>query len=405
MDGAQFMKVAGIVAEFNPFHRGHEYIIEQTKRALGDDSAVICAMSGNFVQRGDCAILRKQARAECAVRCGADLVLELPLPWAIASAESFAAGAVELLRATGIVTHLSFGSESGDVSRLEAGAQALALEETQKNIRALLQSGMPYAQARQLALERTTGQDWQMLSRPNNILGVEYLKAIRAQGGDIQPMTVTRVGAEHDGAGDGVFFSASEVRRRSAQGEDVLSMLPEESAKVFAREIELGRAPLTMEKLELALMSRLRMLPLSEFQLLPDATEGLGDRLYEAVCTQPGVEQILTAAKTRRYAMSRLRRMLLCACLGVRAGDREGGIPYIKILAMSQRGRELLRKAKERATLPIITKPAAVKQLSSRAQHIFALEAASSDLLMLACDAVEERYAGSDYRSSPFVLE
>lgn len=398
------MKVAGITAEYNPFHRGHEYMIHCIRGMLGDDAAVVCAMSGNFVQRGDCALFQKHARAEAAVRCGVDLVLELPLPWAVSSAEGFARGAVELFKATGVVTHLCFGSESGDVDALEQTALALLSPELDGYIKRALSTGAPYAPARQWALEQVTGHSGELISRPNNILAVEYLKAMHTLAADMTPLTVKRFGAEHDGGGDGVFFSASELRRCAGVGEDILPHLPAPAAEVFHREMDAGRGPVTKEKLETALLSRLRMLPLTEFEALPDAAEGLEFRLYEAVHSQPSLEHVLSAAKTKRYAMSRLRRMLLCACLGVRAGDRDGGIPYIEVLAMSHRGRELLRRVDGVASLPVIIKPAAVKELDARARHIFQLDAGASDLFSLGFGNIDERRPGSDWRSSPFVL-
>lgn len=397
------MNIAGITAEYNPFHRGHEYMLRRLRRELGEDTAFVCVMSGNFVQRGDCAVFCTHARAEAAVRCGADLVLELPLPWAVASAEDFASGAVELLGRTGVVTHLCFGSECGDTGALRELADALRRPETDELVRRHLAGGVSYAAARQRALERTAGERASLISEPNNILAVEYLKALDGSGWDMTPVTVRRRGARHDGEGDGVFFSASELRARCAAGEDISPLLPGPAAEVFRAELKAGRGPVTLAKLDTALMSRLRMLPAAEFDALPDAAEGLGARLY-AACAGPDLPSVFAAAKTKRYAMSRLRRMLLCACLGVRAGDREGGIPYIRVLGLSQRGRGLLRDMRERASLPLVTKPAQVKALGERARRLFGLECGAADLYCLAFDAPEDRRGRSLWLKSPFVL-
>lgn len=396
------MNIVGITAEYNPFHRGHEYMLCQLRRALGEDTAFVCAMSGNFVQRGDLALFRARARAEAAVRCGADLVLELPLPWAIASAEGFARGAVELLEKTGVVTHLAFGSECGDVEELRALARALDGPETDALIRRYLTDGISYASARQRALEATAGEAAQIIAGPNNILAVEYLRALNAGNRAMEPVTVLRRGARHDGAGDGVFFSASELRARCAVGEDISPLLPDEAAEVFHAELAAGRGPVTLDRLDTALLSRLRMLSPEDFDALPDAGEGLGARLC-AACGEPDLPSVLAAAKTKRYAMSRLRRMLLCACLGVRDGDRDGGIPYIRVLALSGRGRGLLRAMRERAALPVVTKPAQIRALDARARHVFALESAAADLYCLAFAAPEDRRGGALWRVSPFV--
>lgn len=396
------MNVAGITAEYNPFHKGHEYMLHELRRALGGDTAFVCVMSGNFVQRGDCALFRARARAEAAVRCGADLVLELPLPWAIASAEGFARGAVELLGETGVVTHLAFGSECGDVDALRELARALDGPETDALIRRHLTGGISYAAARQRALEETAGERAALIAEPNNILGVEYLRALGAGGWAMEPVTVQRRGARHDGAGDGVFFSASELRSRCAAGEDISPFLPGPAAEVFRAELAAGRGPVTLDRLDMALLSRLRMLSPEDFDALPDAGEGLGARLC-AACGEPDLPSVLAAAKTKRYAMSRLRRMLLCACLGVRDGDRDSGIPYIRVLAMSGRGRGLLREMRGRAALPVVTKPGQIRELDGRARHVFALESAAADLYCLAFAAPEDRRGGALWRISPFV--
>ena len=398
------MKVAGVPSEFNPFHRGHEYMLRAIRARLGEDTAVVCAMSGNFVQRGEWALYRKRARAEAAVRCGADLVLELPLPWALSSAEGFGQGMVEVLDATGIVTHLCFGSESGDVGALGEAAEVLLRPEMDPLIRSALQSGIPYAAARQQAAETLFPGAGEFLTRPNDILGVEYIKALKKTNSAIEAVTISRVGAQHDGAEDGVFLSAKELRWRSAAGEDIFPLLPEAAAAVFRREAEHGRGPMMMETLETALLSRLRMLPPEVFDTtLPDASEGLGRRLYAAAREGGSLAAIVALAKTKRYAASRLRRMLLCACLGLRAGDRAGGVPYLKVLALSPRGRALLREMRGAAHLPVLVKPAAVRALDERARYIFSLEASAGDLYALGYTSPGERRAGSDWRAAPFV--
>ena len=397
------MKVAGVPSEFNPFHHGHEYLLRAVRARLGEDTAIVCAMSGNFAQRGECALYRKHARAEAAVRCGADLVLELPLPWALSSAEGFGQGMTEVLSATGIITHLCFGSESGDAGALGEAAEVLLRPEIDMLIRCALQSGVSYAAARQQACEALSPGAGELLTRPNDILGIEYIKALEKTNSAMEAGTISRVGARHDGTGDGVFQSAKERRRRCAAGEDISPLLPGSAAAVFRREAEHGRGPVTMETLETALLSRLRMLPPEVFDALPDASEGLGRRLYTAVREGGSLAAVLDAAKTKRYAASRLRRMLLCACLGLRAGDRDGGVPYLKVLALSSRGRALLREMRGAARLPVLTKPAAVTALSARARRIFSLEADAGDLYALGYQNPEQRRAGCDWRETPFV--
>ena len=175
------MKTAGIICEYNPFHAGHAWQIAEIRRTLGEDTAVVCAMSGNFVQRGDFAILRKHVRAEAAVRGGADLVLELPTPWATASAECFARGGVEVLSGTGVVDTLCFGSECAKIEKLLRLAQFLTSDDFANALRTELDKGISFAAARELAAEKMQGDDAEILRGPNDILGVEYCKALQAK--------------------------------------------------------------------------------------------------------------------------------------------------------------------------------------------------------------------------------
>ncbi len=397
------MNVAGIIAEYNPFHRGHAYMIDAVKSALGSDTAVVCAMSGCFAQRGEWAAFRKQSRAEAAVRCGADLVLELPLPWSMSSAAGFAAGGVGLLDAVGMVTHLCFGSESGDLAELEAASNALEGPEFDGLIRQALTSGISYASARAEALERTAGSS-AVLSGSNNILAVEYLRALKRCGSKMLPVTLKRTGAGHDEVTENAVLSASDIRRRLRAGAGIDGLVPERAAEVFDRELYAGRVILDAARLENALLARLRILPKSSYEELPDNSEGLGRRLYASVRRCPDIESILYETKTKRYAMSRIRRMLMCAALGIKSGDKECGVPYIKVLAMSGKGRGLLREMRTKASLPILIKPAAVRQFGERAARIFTLESDAADFCALAFKNSLDRVPGSDWRSTPFVL-
>ena len=379
--------VIGIVAEYNPFHNGHTRLIEQTRARLGADCPVVCVMSGDFVQRGSPAVYSKFARAEAAARCGADLVLELPLPWALSSAEGFARGAVGLLGGLGVVTHLSFGSECGELEPLQRVAEALLDPLLGEDLRAELQAGIPFAAARQRAAARRVGALAELLQAPNNILAVEYLKAIFDQRLDLHPLTILRTGAQLDRPAEGNVRSASELRTRIGAGENVSAFLPKAAAEISAREKTLGRGPVLPDALESALLSRLRMLPQTTYNALPGASEG-----------------VLAAAKSKRYALSRIRRMTMCAALGVTAGMDTGTPPYARVLAIGAQGRELLRAIDARTSVPVITKPAAGRSLPGEAGEIFALTADAHDLYVLGCPAREERRCGGDWRASPFVL-
>ncbi|NLV85941.1 MAG: nucleotidyltransferase family protein, partial [Clostridiales bacterium] len=331
------MKITGIVAEYNPFHKGHRLHIEETRKKI-PDTAIVCVMSGDFVQRGEAAIFSKHARAAAAVRAGADLILELPLPWALSSAEGFARGSVGILGALGAVSYLSFGSECGDLGILNALATAIMDPMLDAKLKDRLSTGISYAQARQEALSEEIGSLADHLKSPNNILAVEYLKAIYSQRLRIEPITITRIGAGHDASGG----SASSIRGMIKTGEGINSYVPREVLEVMNRETAQGRGPVFMDDLESALLSRLRMLSLEDFQSIPDAGEGLGNRLFAATREEVSFDGILSAAKTKRYALSRLRRMCLCAALGIKEGQADEIPPYARVLAANERGRKAI---------------------------------------------------------------
>lgn len=394
------MAVAGIICEYNPIHGGHVRHFAETKALLGGDTAVVCVMSGNFVQRGEPAVFEKHARASAAVRSGADLVVELPLPYVLSSAEGFARGGVRLLDALGVVTHLSFGSEAGDIEVLRDVSDSLILPEMGDLIRKKLRDGIPFAAARQSAAQSALGDKALALGTPNNILGIEYLKALKETGSVMEPVTVRRSGGGHDE--DGV-LSSSYIRKLLREGRitEAWERMPSGAAEILKEEILLGRGPVFTENDEAVLLSRLRMLPEAAFLALPDATEGLGRRLmrYAGMC--PDIESILASVKTKRYALSRLRRMLMCACLGVQAGRAAPPPPYIRVLAFNSAGRQLLRTIREKSALPVITKPAAAQALDGAALDLFKLEAAATDLYVLLYPNANNRTGGAEWKVSP----
>ena len=398
------MHTIGVVCEFNPFHLGHFEHLAESRKALGDDTAVVCVMSGDFVQRGGPAVFDKHSRARAAVLSGADLVFELPVPWANASAERFAMGAVGLLNGLGVVSHLSFGSETGDLAPLTALALAAAEPETVEKIKRQMTAGMSFAAAREMVLSETLGPEAKLLQTPNNILGVEYLKALFALRSSMKPMTTLRTGAGHDSVTDGPRRSASQLRAMMEAGEDISAYLPAEAREIPHICRAQGRGPVTMASLEQAVMSRLRLLTEEDFCALPDATEGLGNRFYRAVRSEATVEGILSAVKTKRYPLSRLRRMVMSAALGIREDMSTKPVPYARLLASTEKGRALLREMGEKSTVPIVTKPAAARELPEEARQIFELTAAARDFYVLGYEAAEERKCGSDWRTSPVTL-
>lgn len=400
------MSVIGIVGEYNPFHYGHKHHIAETKRLLGEDCPVVCAMSGDFIQRGEAAVYSKFARAEATVRSGVDLVLELPPAWALSSAEGFARGAVGLLGSIGVVTHLSFGSECGEVEPLETLAEILLDPLIGADIRRELeaQEGIPFAAARQRAVAKRAGELSGQLETPNNILAVEYIKAVYEQGLSIKPVTVQRFGSGHDKISESGHKSAAEIRRALANGADISASVPGSAYEIYRREDKLGRGPVLMENLESAMISRLRMLPDSAFAALPDAGEGLNNRLARAAREESGFDAVIAAAKSKRYALSRIRRMVMCAVLGISADMSRETPPYARVLAANARGCALLREMDGKARIPVITKPAAVRELGAECREVFDRSSSAHDLYVLGYSAKEERRGGADWRTSPKIV-
>ena len=385
------METAGIVAEYNPFHRGHAWHIAETRRRLGGDAPVVCVMSGHWVQRGECALADKWLRAALALDRGADLVVELPTPWAMASAESFARGAVSLLAATGVVDVLSFGSETGELAPLEEAAAALDAPEYPEKLRAALGRGLSFPAARQEAAGAAC------LSAPNNNLGVEYLRSLRALGSTIRPLTVPRQGAGHDGPAAGGYASASELRRllRAGRGEEAAPYLTAPWSGELA----------DMQHIERAVLARLRTMGEGDWAALPDGggAEGLPSRLAKAAREAVSLEDFYTRAKTRRYPHARLRRLALAAFLDLRAAERPAAPPYVRVLGLGGRGRALLRKMKDTCPLPVIVKPAQARELDGPARTLFESEARYTDLYGLCFPA--PRPCGAEWIHSPVVGE
>ena len=393
------MKICGIIAEYDPFHTGHRHQIQKVRSLLGADCAVVCVMSGNWTQRGGPALVDKHTRARMALTGGADLVLEQPLPCAIASAESFAQGGVAVLNATGIVTHLCFGSECGDLVTLSRAAQALDSAEYGDTLRNGLDQGLSFPSARQQAVQQLIGNDADCLSLPNNNLGVEYLRALNRLNSDITPVTIQREGAGHGQTPAGGFASASFLRQQAlAECWDEVSPYLDHQALALLREIPCA----DYRRAERAILYRLRQMSREELTALPDCGEGLSNRLYQAIQVETSLEAILSSVKTRRYTHARLRRIILWAFLGLSANDRTEAPAYLRVLGMNNTGQTLLRSMSDCTTAPLLTKPAHVRNLSADAQHLFDLEAHATDLYGFCLPELPP--CGAEWKRTPVII-
>ena len=336
------MQTAGMIVEYNPLHNGHIYLMEEIRRLLGTDTAIVCVMSGDFVQRGDFALVRRHARARAAVKSGADLVLELPVVCALSSAEGFAAGGVRILGS--FCDYLCFGAETAAENALMQTAAALLSEEFPPLLKAHLEQGISFPAARQAALEEM-GLSGSILSTPNNILAVEYCKAILAQDCAMRPLPIHRGGSYHDELPDDENPSATAVRKLMLESADWKHYVPDTAAGIFS-----NAALHTMDAGERAVLAKLRTMTDEEFEALPYGSEGLWRKFMHACRSEATLEGIIAATKSKRYTRTRIDRMTMCAYLGITLQDMLSPVPYTRVLAFNDQGRTVLRAARQTGT-------------------------------------------------------
>lgn len=383
------MKIAGIVAEYNPFHNGHALHIERTRAKGGGCEAthVVAVMTGNYMQRGEPALLPKRYRAAMALAGGADLVIELPLPWALGSAEQFAEGAVSLFTALGCVDAVSFGSECGNAAALTAAAEKMESPRFQSLTRYHMESGIPYPKARQNALRELSGAAADLLDSPNNTLGIEYIRALRRQENPAAVFTVARHGAAHESmAPMGTIASAAYLRSLVAEGRpmNAAPYLPGTSLKLLNTALEEGYAPASATAAERALLFRLRSMTKEEMARLPGVSEGLENRLYSAVREATGLEDLLESLKTKRYPRTRLQRLVWSAYAGLTAQPEAAAPPYVRVLAINEKGQEILAAARAARTLihrqmPVLLRAADAHNLTGYAAAVWQQECVADD--------------------------
>ncbi|NLG53206.1 MAG: nucleotidyltransferase family protein [Clostridiales bacterium] len=398
------MKTFGIVCEYNPFHSGHLYHINESRR-LGAE-AVVCVMSGNFVQRADFAMTDMHSRAESAVRNGADLVIQLPTPWVLSSAEKFAFGAVYILNALGVVTHLSYGAENPETDMHIKAARLLMSADFPLKLTDRLKTGVSFASARYSALAEIDSAAAEVLRNPNNILAVEYIKALTQLGSDIIPVAVERRGSMHDEmTTENEHISATAIRKLLLSGdfEEVSGFLPRETCNILLREIKNKNAPVWIKDADKAMLSCLKKLSAEDYLRFNDVSEGLEKRLYRAVSRAVSLDEAVMLAKTKRYTHSRIRRIYLSAFLGATKDLSSGAPGFARILAFNDTGRKLIAKIRKKSEIPVITKPAAVKKTSADALRLFEFESRATDLYSLF--KPEPSVGGSEWLKKPVYTE
>lgn len=394
-------KLIGIVAEFNPFHFGHLHLIQTAKREMGPDVPIVCVLSGDYVQRGDPALFSKFSRAKAACQCGCDLVIELPLPWCASNAESFALGGISLLAGIGI-TDLFFGCES-ELSQLQEISE-LCIEDTFVNrlkdyMKLFPELSYPSAIAKILAGDMPRIDS--VLNSPNNILAIEYLKAVKFLNATISPHGVLRIGSGHNRDNETGPLNASSIRRLCIDGKDYSEHIPKQAYSVYEEEFHAGRGPVSIEKLETAMIARLKTIPEEQYLSSPYIPTGIDSRLYRSVQKFRYLYDICDDTKTKRFTHASIRRALLSLALSF-PEDIPELPPYTRIFVSNQVGLKVLKKIKNNASVKLISKPAKIICYGETARDLFLFNSRSHDIYTLSysCNIP----SGEDYRKSPIIV-
>ena len=384
----------GIVAEYNPFHNGHFRQIELVKNRF-PGQPIICVMSGNFVQRGEPAIWDKFVRTKAALICGADMVIELPLPFATASAEYFSHHAVALLESLGIVGHICFGSETGELLPLQRVAELLTDEnaEFKQSLKTLLDQGHSYPTARHMAIKKLAPDAAEVLSTPNNILGIEYLKAIIRLDSDIKPFIIKREGeGYHSKDHTKELSSATAIRTALIAGHKDLAGIPSELRPLYNTYIERGDF-FELDNLSQILHYIVKTCKVEQLANALDVSEGLHNSIIEACGKHQNISVILKELKSKRYAYTRLSRALLHIILSINKDDFEEfmcGFPhYIRVLGFRKEWECLFAYIDESTDIPIITNLKNYEALSClTGRKLLKKEIESSDIYNLCGQSV-----------------
>lgn len=382
MDAHRF-QTAAVIAEFNPFHRGHAYLLRRC-REMGAD-CILAVMSGNYVQRGGPAIFDRALRVRAALLCGADLVVELPLPFAMATAERFAYGAVSLLKGLRMNQRdwLVFGSEAGSVEELRRAADHCAAVESSPLFRHFLEAGSSFATARQQAVEALFPGSGELLRQPNNALGVEYLRKLEQLECPMTPYTIPRRGADHhsDTPREG-FASASLLRKGLLEGkwEEIAGFFPQQAAEVFREGLLQAAVP---ELGERAVLSRLRTLERESLARLPDCSEGIENRLWKSIRQACTFQELCDMIKTKRYSMARVRRLAYSAFLQLDGELCREEVPYCRLLGFTPRGEAMLARWKGEAGIPVSHSLKRLEESGELCRRFAQAEAAADDLYSL----------------------
>lgn len=401
-------KTAGIVAEYNPFHNGHKMMVDKLKNS--GYSTVACVMSGCFVQRAEPAMLPVAQRTLAALQGGVDLVLRLPSPWAVSSAEAFSRAGVGLLWALGCVDSLAFGAETPDTDFLQAVAGVLVSPGFRPVLQKHLKTGKSFASARAAAADEILPGSKELLFSPNNILAVEYCKALllREWGNGNNsmpakkpaPLAIQRIGAQHDGPPENGISSASWIRMQARKGlSHVNGYVPQTTFDIMKQAVQSGDY-LDINRWNMVLMGRLKGFDESGLSMYSGSGEGLAQRMAVAIKSCTGPEELYGEVKSKRFAHSRIRRLALNAAL-----DFKPGLPvlppFIHVLGASKKGLELLKTAKETAVIPVSSSLAKLRRVGPEEAKAAAMEERAEDIYAF-CESVPK--TGGRLFTQPLII-
>lgn len=410
------MKVLGIISEYNPLHSGHVYHIEASRKKTAA-THTLCVMSGQFVQRGEPALVDKWARTRMALKAGIDLVLELPVVFACSSAEFFAYGAVRTLYHTGIVDYLSFGTEQGEIGSLWRIASVLYDEPAvyRETLKKALNEGCSFPVAREKALAACLRElPENILSQSNNILAIEYLKALKSLRSNIQPVTVKREGSLYHNTEMTSSFSSATAIRKFFQGggqmDDQLlsSNLPPFTLDILNECISAGRGPVFSENYSSIILHRLRTMTAEKLKKSPDVNEGLENRLISAAMQSGSLKDLIELAATSRYPYARIKRIVTGLLWGISKKHLSGFVNdincgYLRVLGFNSRGRELLHRMRKEALVPVIGKVSSYRnQLSGLSKEMFEYDILATNSYVLGFPDPGSRIGDQDF-TTPIV--
>ena len=403
------MTTVAIISEYNPFHTGHLYQIERIRAEFGSDTAIIAIMSGNYTQRGEIAVMDKYKRAECAVRAGVDLVLEIPFPFSISSAELYARSGVKIATSIG-ADYLSFGSECGDVDLISLVARNMCTRKystlLKENLKREDYKSLGYPKIQELTYKSIFGEDISSLLSPNNILAIEYLKALSLEKSSVKPHTVKRLGAGYSDVDitKAEHQSASAIRKLMVQDFDTaLNYVPNTTKQCLIDAKKSGQAPTDCERLSTAVITKLMLNPHEASCDIQDAQGGLYNRLKNSSFEANGISSLISLVDTKKYTTARIRRTVWYSFFGVTSSEVKELPRYTAVLGMNKIGQAILKSLKKTSGIPILTKPSSRELSDTKA--LMQKESCDKADMVFELTKPCPSSGNAHFRSGPFVMK